>query len=350
MKNICFVLTNMKSGGLQRNAAILANHFSSLGHSVYICCLYSTENFFELDNKVEILDFTTNKNKFASLSIWKKSLSEFFKEKRVDTVISFGERCGILTSRAVKGINVNHICRGVNTKTTLLNKLFLNINVRRINTFVFQTNAQKNLYNKRISERGIVISNPFFLQKGNINSNGVSSKRFVTVASFKLKQKRQDIMIEAFSVFSKDHPDFTFELYGECDENTKKTMTDLIEKKDLTNKVRLMGESKNIKETIVPCRAFICTSTYEGMPNALIEALSYGIPVITTKWSGYDEIIEDGINGIVCEMNNVEQIANAMELISSKDEIFEKISSNSWTYKISSFSKEKVFEIWDKII
>ena len=349
-KNICFVLTSMESGGLQRNAAILANHFVQSGHQVSICCLYSTECFFKLDERIKLADFSSHKNKLLSMGFWKRKLHKYFIDNKIDTVISFGERCGIIASMAKGKLNINHICRGVITDNSFINKTLLKIYLKGIDRIVFQTKAQKEQYNKKIQIKGVEIPNPFALLDNNINKNGINSKRFITVAMFRLKQKKQDLMVKAFSLFIKEHQDYIFEMYGKYNKEEKEYMDSLIKEYHLENNVLLMGENKTIKEAIVPSRAFICASTSEGMPNAIIEALSYGIPVITSKWAGYDEVIDDEVNGLTFDIDNVEQMANQMSRIADDDALFSKLSNNAIKHKISEFSEDVVLNKWDQII
>ena len=350
-KNICFVLTLLESGGLQRNAVILANHFAKSGHHVSICCLYSTECFYTLDKSIEILDFSSHKNKLLSTGFWKKKLRSFFINNKIDTVISFGERCGFVTGKAVGKLPINHICRGVITEKSFINKLLLNLSLKGISRFVFQTKAQRSLFNKSIQDKGVVIPNPFHLENSNLNNDGVSSKRFTTVAMFsRLKQKRQDLMVEAFSIFNKDHPDYVFEMYGKYSKEEGNYMFSLIKDHHLEGKVLLKGESKDVKGSIIPSRAYICASASEGMPNAVIEALSYGIPVITSNWSGYDEVIDDNVNGLVFEMNNANELAKAMAKIADNNELFTKLSDASFKHRIENFGADIVLNKWDQII
>ena len=349
-KRICFVLTWMESGGLQRNAAILANHFAQCGNEVSICCLYSTECFYELDERVKLIDFASHKNKLLSIGFWKKKLRSFFVDNDIETVVSFGERCGAITSMAIGGLNINHICRGVITENSAINKFLLNRYLKGISKFVFQTNAQKQLFNKKIQDKGVIIPNPFKLFDTNVNKEGKNSKRFVTVAILRLKQKRQDLMVKAFSMFAKNHKDYVFEMYGKCAKKEKEYMLSLIEKYGLHNKVLLRGERKNVKDAIVPSRAYICASTSEGMPNAIIEALSYGIPVITSRWAGCDEVIDEKVNGLTFELNNVEQMAKQMEIIANNDALFEKMSNAAIKHRIEDFKADIVLNKWDQII
>ena len=349
-KTICFVLTSMGSGGLQRNAAILANHFVQHGNDVSICCLYSIECFYQLDERIRIVDFSSKKNKYLSIGFWKKKLHNYFVDQKIDSVVSFGERCGVIASMAIGKLKINHICRGVITENSVVNKFLLNTHLKRITKFVFQTKAQKQIFNKKIQNKGVIIPNPFNIYKSNINTDGANSKRFVTVAMLRLKQKHQDLIVKAFSIFTKTHPDYVFEMYGKYTSEEKEYMLFLIKELNLDNKVFLMGENKNIKEAIIPSRAFICASTSEGMPNAIIEALSYGIPVITSKWAGYDEIIDDGINGLTFEMNNIEQMAECMSRIADDNELFNKMSNAAISHRIKEFEADLVLSKWDQII
>ena len=157
-------------------------------------------------------------------------------------------------------------------------------------------------------------------------------------------------MIKAFAKFIKNHKDYVFEMYGKCPKKEKEYILSLIKKNGLENKVRLMGERKNIKEAITPARAYICASTSEGMPNAIIEALSYGIPVITSTWAGYDEVIDEEVNGLAFEINNVDQMAKQMEIIANNDALFEKMSNAAFKHRIEDFKADIVLNKWDQII
>ena len=69
-KKICFVLTWLESGGLQRNAMILANHFAECGHDVSICCLYSTECFYEFQKPIDAYLFLWQLKSKILIDLW----------------------------------------------------------------------------------------------------------------------------------------------------------------------------------------------------------------------------------------------------------------------------------------
>lgn len=349
-KRICLVLTSLRSGGLERNAANLANYFAGAGYLVSICCLYSTETFFSIDKNVEIYDFSTNKPKLQSLSIWKNKIHQFVKQNEIDAIISFGERCGIVVASAIKTLHVKHICRGINTKKSFINKMLLKAKSKNIDFFVCQTAAQKDNFSKKLQNKCVIIHNPFSNEKNNQNVDGVVSKRFVSVASFKLKQKKQDEMIKAFALFIKNHPDYKLELYGRYENKEYDFVKELIDRLNLSNSVKIMGESHNIKESIIPCRGFICSSTYEGMPNALVEALSYGIPVISTKWKGYKEVLDNEKNCLLYNSGNVKELSEKMVLLAEDNQLFSELSNRGCDYLITSEDPSNIYNRWKLLV
>lgn len=98
-------------------------------------------------------------------------------------------------------------------------------------------------------------------------------------------------------------------------------------------------------------KAFMMTSRYEGMPNALIEALTFGLPsIITDASSGPLELVEDGETGIVVETDNYDEMKAAMNRIMEEPEY-----ANSLGIKAKQRVKKKsllpqVLKQWNQII
>ena len=138
-------------------------------------------------------------------------------------------------------------------------------------------------------------------------------------------------------------------MYGRYDNDSFNKISSLIEEEHLEKQVFIKGECDNIKDAIIPSRAFICASTYEGMPNALIESLSYGIPVISSDWLGHNEILSNDVNSLLFRTNNIQELANCMEQIVD-DNVFNRLSNNAYKTTISSLDEKEVLNRWDEII
>lgn len=73
-----------------------------------------------------------------------------------------------------------------------------------------------------------------------------------------------------------------------------------------TDKVLLPGRRETVIEEVAKSKVFCLSSDYEGMSDAMIEALCVGTPVISTKVSGTDELIRDEENGLLVDIGDTE--------------------------------------------
>ena len=91
-------------------------------------------------------------------------------------------------------------------------------------------------------------------------------------------------------------------------------------------------------------RIFILPSHYEGQPKTLIEAMSCGMPVIGADSPGIREIIDHGINGLLCGTDS-ESIRTSIQELLDKPDLCETLGNNARQYVLEHFSLDRVFEI-----
>ena len=77
------------------------------------------------------------------------------------------------------------------------------------------------------------------------------------------------------------------------------------------------GTFPNVLEKIKTASLFAFSSNFDGMPNALIEAMALGLPVISTdcQCGGPRELVDDGINGLLVPVGDIDTFANKMDYI-----------------------------------
>ena len=85
---------------------------------------------------------------------------------------------------------------------------------------------------------------------------------------------------------------------------------------------------------------FILASYGEGLPIAILEALAAGLPVISTKVGGIPEVIENGVNGYLCQPGNIDQIYSAMAKIIEEKDTRKQMSSANYAYARENFDIE----------
>ncbi|XPJ75406.1 glycosyltransferase (plasmid) [Klebsiella pneumoniae] len=124
-------------------------------------------------------------------------------------------------------------------------------------------------------------------------------------------QKGFDILLKAFS--SINYNNYHLTIVGNGEDRAK--LHALAEQYSLNNNVTFIEEVDNPYSLMKQADIFISCSRWEGYPNVVIEALACGIPVLANNYpGGIGEIINNGINGIVCDISC--QLESALESIS----------------------------------
>src|SRR5699024_245151 len=216
---------------------------------------------------------------------------------------------------------------------------------RFIDGFVFQTEGAKSYFSKTIQNKGIVINNPVFIKYNDFNLPDKRRKVIVNVGRLHT-QKNQTLLINAFKNISNYFPEYKLEIYGEGPLEYK--LENQIKALDLTDKVTLKGTTNDLFAEIVDASLFVLSSDYEGMPNALMEAMALGLPCISTNCrpGGASELINDGKNGKITPIGSTEHLSHAMIDVLKHPLDAEKMGKKAKEI-CNTHSKENTFVFWD---
>lgn len=162
----------------------------------------------------------------------------------------------------------------------LSNILLVNSKKMKRSTNILLVNKKKTkiLYNMNLEKE------TFFLNK--------KKKLFLNVGRF-CKQKNQLYLLYLFKEFLKIRKDYKLLIIG--DGPDKKKMTSFCKNNKMLNNVIIMGWKNNLKKYYLESKFYISTSLYEGLPNALIDALNYSLVAISSKTSGIEDIYSKNI-------------------------------------------------------
>ena len=179
-----------------------------------------------------------------------------------------------------------------------------------------------------MQKRSAVILSPLDVTGFPTHDFTVERKEIVTVGRLE-PQKNQKLLINAFSELAKKIPDYTLVIYGEG--SLRKELEKFIESKGLKDRIFLPGAKNNIQEYIKDASLFVLSSDYEGIPNALIEAMAIGLPCVSTDCSpgGARELITNGENGVIVECRNSNELATAMARLLTDRESAKKMGTNA---------------------
>jgi len=116
--------------------------------------------------------------------------------------------------------------------------------------------------------------------------------------------------------------------------------------------VRLIGRvaHEDVPQYLNELKMLVLPSFTEGLPNAILEAMACGTPVLATPVGAIPDIIKDGKTGFLLKFNDPEHIADRIVELLGKPELLNKISINAYNYVRENFSYEKTLEAWRKIL
>lgn len=117
---------------------------------------------------------------------------------------------------------------------------------------------------------------------------------------------------------------------GELSTKFYSEVCDFIKSNDLDGKVRLVVDSNNIEELFKWCDIFCHASDTEGLPRVVMEAMSYGKPVIANAVGGVTDYILHGYTGFITRHNNISDYVRYIKLLIDDRELYNKISGRSW--------------------
>lgn len=125
--------------------------------------------------------------------------------------------------------------------------------------------------------------------------------------------KNVEMLIETASrLTAKGVDNFELQLVGEGEQRSN--LERLVVEKGLTRQVRFLGwvDRAAIVEVYRQADIFVTASTWEGMPNTVLEGMACGLPVVGTRASGLSELVREGVNGYLVDINDAAALTDRL--------------------------------------
>lgn len=360
-RKILFVTRNLSGGGAERVISNLANHFSVNGFEVTLVCLDQSEIKYNVAPTVKIKSLVNRKYKenivtrgYYAFLTFIKFMQILIKENPFCT-ISFITSVNVWTGLCCWLLNKQYI---VSERTSphytirRLNKLsqWLTYNIYSKAKFVVLPSKRmletyyglphfKNLKNLT------TIYNPIqvFPQP---NTEPVHDKAFLLAVGRLNKNKRFDLLIKAFNLVK----DMDVDLLISGDGPNKSMLEKKVNELGLHSRVHFIGFKSNIQDYYAQATLFVSTSMIEGYPNALVEALGHGCPVVACDCEfGPSEIIVNGENGFLVQLNDKAELVQAIATVLKDEQLRTKFSKNAIRINDSN-SIGNIAQQWNNLI
>ena len=348
MKKVIIVTGSMKRGGAERVISIVSNYYASLEWDVCIVrCLYP-EIEYELDSRIKTIDISKQeRNQKLDALRMISCLRKIIKREKPDAVLSFMVTINIVTAVACKGLNIHFFPSERNDPAVGRSRY-----LQKAGTWAYcqstltimQTKKARDYFCEKIRNKSVIIPNPVTVQE---YASADKEKTIVTLGRLE-KQKNQKMLIDAYSEFHKIHPEYRLKIYGRgsLESELRAQVDDL----GLNNMVDFMGNVSDVHHQIRNASLFVLTSDFEGLSNALIEAMMMGLPCISTDCAGTDEIIDNGESGFIVKRGDIPALIEAMNTIIDDREIAERFSAEAHQRTLARFNADVICNKWKRII
>ena len=349
---IVFVIHSLQAGGMERVVSILSNHIVENKDIEVHIILYGIyrDIFYPLSDKIQIhkpqFKFN-NRNRFFSTLRTILFLREKIKFINPISVLSFGEYWDNLVLISTYGVNIPIYIADRSTPLKDLGKvqnILRNYLYPKASGLIVQTEKAKQIYQKIFKNLNIsVIANPIRDIK---NKKKIKRENIVIMVGRLINTKHQDRLIKIFSKI--DNLDWKLILVGDDakKQNNKEKLTQLINDLKLKNRVVLAGEQKDIESYYLKSKIFAFTSSSEGFPNVIGEAMSSGLPVVAYDClSGPSDLIKNNNDGFLIPLFNDKIFKRKLELLMNDESLMMEIGNNA-KKSIKKFNLDEISELF----
>lgn len=360
MKKIVFHLNSLERGGAERVVTNLSGQFAEHGYEVYIATEWQGEDEYKTNPKVKrvhvgLTETQSQKGRASMFLARIMNLKKFLKEVKPDVVIAFARKANYRALTATIGTTIPVLIsvriNPIGYYDFLSDKIQIPILFPRATGCVFQTPDQRDFFPKCIQKKSKIILNPIGTQ---FIGNPIPEKREKTVVhSGRLVDfKNQQMLIRAFTKVHEKHPDYVLKIFGpDSFDGTKEKLEALIEEKQAGDYIKLMGGSNQLEKDMINGAVAAFSSDYEGMPNAMLEAMALGLPVVATDCppGGPRMVITQEENGLLVPVGDEEAFVAAINRLIEEPEFAETLGKNA--SKIGEKAgAEMIFKEWEKYV
>lgn len=340
------------AGGAERQIILLSNQLAERGMDVTLCILAEYNTSYKIGDNVNVVDLThAEKGSFTLLKrFW--AFREFVLSYNPDVIINYNLQsayfCLAITPK--KRGKIIYSERGDpydDEYSGLLGKI-RDFTVRKMDGLVFQSEGARDFFDDTVRKKSVVIHNAVNIPQNKYPIPSIREKRIINVGRLH-HQKNQALLINAFSRIANKFPDFILEIYGDGELND--ALQHQINELGLSKRIMICPPRKDLWDCIYKASLFVLSSDFEGMPNALMEAMALGLPCISTdcRPGGARTLIDSGVNGVIVPVRNVDELAFAMSKCITRPDFSEKIAKNARSV-VNTHSEEVLFDKWEKFL
>jgi GalNAc-alpha-(1->4)-GalNAc-alpha-(1->3)-diNAcBac-PP-undecaprenol alpha-1,4-N-acetyl-D-galactosaminyltransferase len=357
---VTLVIYAMGLGGAQRVMSIVANYWATHGWDVTLITLTdsSKTSFYYLEPQIKLKQLGIigdSPNLLTSVrTCWQRmqTLRAAIIDSKPDAIVSFLNTVNVLTLIACWNLNIpvivsEHIYPGF-TDVNKIWQLLMKLTYRHADVVTLLTENALPFYPRTRGYQSIVMPNPVVAPIAEVVTEQLLPHPTLIAIGRLHPQKGFDLAIKAFDQLRDKYPDWHLTILGEGPSRVE--LEALRSQLNLNDRVHLPGQVKNVNAYIRQADIFVMSSRFEGFPMALCEAMACGIAVLSTDClSGPREIVQDGVDGVLVEVGNLDALVTGLDSLMSNPAKRQQLAQAA-PEVLERFGIERVMGNWDNAI
>lgn len=340
--HIGFIVQTLDGGGAERVVSVLSSQFARTSdYKCTVVIFFPMNDEYSTDKHVhKIYLFETEAAYRSSSKIERiKRIRSVIKKQRFEAVFPFLWFVGIYTEVACTGMDVRVIQTIRNNPDLVPHSKFARLlrdwSLKKSAGVFCQNQDQYDSLHARLGSKLRIVPNPVAEDFFELDIEPSKNEKIVMFGRLE-KQKNYPMMIRAVQSLMKYGRNLRIEIYG-----AGKLYGDLqkqIDQAGLHDSIKLMGRTDNPSDAMRDAALFVMTSSFEGMPNSLMEAMAAGLPCISTNCpTGPADLIDDGVNGYLVSNDDDHALADRIE---------ELLEDNALRDRIGAAAKSKIASLY----
>ena len=356
MKKICFCIEDItRCGGTESVCVTLANALVKKGYDVHILSLLhrNEQPFFSLNEKIHSKKIFTSfgkrffsRSSYVRLKIWLYCLIH-----QIDIIVDTDiDRCN-QTIPAIRKLKIKHVAWEHFSYSYFSenphHQAALPKILSRSNAMVVLTQADRNLYMQKQGVPDYLIHqiyNPIIYKEDAPISH--DSLKVISLGRFS-QEKGFDLLLRAWQKVERETENWTLEIWGDTGDDTGNvhaTFNSLNLKR-----ASLHPSTRDVGSLLKGASIYVLPSRSEGLGLVLMEASSYSLPLIAFDCpNGPREIIRNGVNGVLVEAENIDEMAKALLRLMKDKELRTEMGKTAF-YEAKRFSEENIVNQWEDL-
>lgn len=346
--HIIFTVASMAGGGAERVISILANRLVQKENKITIIMTAGDKLDYILDDRIEAVSIGGLSGGSMVKRIQRiRHLRDVFRKHKDAVIVSFGLGSNFYTAAAHVGLKNPLIISERNDPAACPHPHLRNMVFGCADKLVFQTEDAVKCFPEKLQRKGVVIANPI---SENIMPPYQGEREKTIAAVGRLEpQKNYPLMLKAFAKFHPEFPEYTLHVFGEG--YLRDELQRTVQEMGISDTVVFEGFAKDVHSKIKSASMYVLSSDYEGISNALLEAMALGLPVIATDCpiGGSVLCIQNEVNGLLVPVGDEKALAAAMRRLARDQESADQMGREAVKVR-ERFSEENITRQWHEVI